>query len=282
MLTFLFPGQGSQSKGMGKDLFAEFKDLIKTTDEILNYSIEKLCLDNPEEKLNQTQYTQPALFVINALSYLKKLQNISVKPDYVAGHSLGEYSALFAAEVIDFATGLQLVKKRGELMSQASNGGMGAVIGLQIEKVQQILNENKLTNIAIANHNSYTQIVISGLKQDIEQAQSLFKKLNTGSFIPLKVSGAFHSPYMAAAQKEFRTFLEKIAFKTPKIPIIANVDAHIYHPLITRKNLTEQLTSPVRWTSTMEFLMGHSNMTFEEIGPGNVLKGLVQRIEKGQ
>lgn len=282
MLTFLFPGQGSQTKGMGKELFDEFPELIKEADKILNYSIKTLCLENPEEKLNQTQFTQPAIFIVNALTYLKKIKQGQAKPDYVAGHSLGEYNALFAAEVFDFKTGLELVKKRGELMSQASNGGMAAIIGLQIEAVEQVLKETNLTNVAIANHNSYSQIVISGLKKDIEQAETFFKKINSVSFIPLKVSGAFHSHYMNQAQKEFTTFLETTQFRIPKIPVIANIDAKIYHPLVIRKNLANQMTHSVKWASTIEFLIAQTHMTFEEVGPGNVLTGLLQRIQKLQ
>lgn len=282
MLAFLFPGQGSQMRGMGAQLFDAFPDITKKADDILNYSIKQLCLENPNEQLNQTQYTQPALFTVNVLMYLQKCKDMKVKPDYVAGHSLGEYNALFAANVFDFETGLQLVRKRGELMSQAQGGGMAAIIGLDIETIHHILQENKLTNIAIANHNSYTQIVISGLKQDIEQAQTIFKSVNSANFIPLKVSGAFHSPHMLKAQQEFAKFLKNFKFARPTKPIIANINALPYHPTIIQDNLINQISHSVKWISTIEYLNAQGEITFEEIGPGNVLKGLLQRIQKGQ
>lgn len=282
MLALLFPGQGSQMRGMGAELFDVFPDITKKADEILNYSIKHLCLENPNEQLNQTQYTQPALFTVSVLMYLQKCKDLKMKPDYVAGHSLGEYSALFAANVFDFETGLQLVRKRGELMSQAKDGGMAAIIGLSLETLQNTLQENQLTNIAIANHNSYTQIVISGLKKDIEQAQTIFKTIKSANFIPLKVSGAFHSPYMEKAQQGFSEFLTHFKFQRPTLPIIANVNALPYHPAVIQDNLISQISHSVKWISTIEYLNAQGNMTFEEIGPGNVLKGLLQRIEKGQ
>src|SRR5436305_5494221 len=167
MTVFLFPGQGSQRIGMGNTLFDEFKAITARADEILGYSIKELCLQDPHQQLGQTQFTQPALYVVNALSYLKKMKEAGQAPAYVSGHSLGEYNALFAAGAFDFETGLQLVKKRGELMSQATGGGMAAVIGFTLEQVDQILKEYGLTSIDIANYNTPTQIVLAGLKADI-------------------------------------------------------------------------------------------------------------------
>src|SRR5437762_401122 len=175
MTVFLFPGQGSQRKGMGNTLFDEFKEAIASADEILGYSIKELCLHDPHQQLGKTQFTQPALYVVNALSYLKKMKETGQAPDYVAGHSLGEYSALFAAGAFDFETGLRLVKKRGELMSQAIGGGMAAVIGFTLEQVDQVLKECGLTGIDIANYNTPTQIVIAGLKADIVSAKPFFE-----------------------------------------------------------------------------------------------------------
>jgi len=172
MKTHMFPGQGSQSKGMGGTLFDEFKELTHKADKILGYSIKELCLEDPRRELNQTQFTQPALYVVNALSYFKKVEESGQKPDFVVGHSLGEFSALLAAECIDFEAGLKLVKKRGELMSQATGGGMAAILNATKEKIETILKENGLTNIDLANYNTPSQIVISGLKDEIGKATS--------------------------------------------------------------------------------------------------------------
>lgn len=282
MLTFLFPGQGSQSRGMGAELFDEFSEYTREADKILGYSIKSLCLDSSAQQLNQTQFTQPALYVVNALTYYKKLKDTKQKPDFAAGHSLGEYNALLAADVFDFQTGLQLVKKRGELMSQATGGGMAAVIGLTLDHIKQILQENGLNNLSVANHNSYTQIVISGPKSDIDRAQPLFETIPSTRFIPLAVSGAFHSPYMISAQQHFMEFLNSFEFSMPTMPVIANIDAAPYHPAIIKSNLAKQMTHAVQWTSMMEYLLLEENIVLEEIGPGNVLTGLLRRIRNGQ
>lgn len=281
MTTYLFPGQGSQSKGMGAALFAEFPEYIQKANNILGYSITHLCLENPNEQLNQTQYTQPALYIVNVLSYLKKLQE-SPKPHYLAGHSLGEYNALFAAQVFDFETGLKLVQKRGELMSKATNGGMAAVMGLKSEAIQNILNQENLNEITIANYNSYTQIVITGPKSDIAVAQSLFEKAGASLYIPLKVSGAFHSPHMKTAQETFAQFLSQFTFRAPAIPVMANVNAKPYPAQSVPTLLAQQITSPVQWTASIEYLLNQGENDFTEIGPGTVLTGLVRRIRNGQ
>jgi malonyl CoA-acyl carrier protein transacylase len=282
MLAYLFPGQGSQVRGMGGELFNEFTSITHIADEILDYSIKELCLQDPQQQLNQTQFTQPALFTVNALYYLKHLQTHQQSPDFAAGHSLGEYNALFAAGVFDFATGLQLVKKRGELMSQASGGGMAAVIGLPLTEVQNILTSNQLKNVATANHNSLTQIVISGPASDIEQAKNIFTKLPGVNFILLKVSGAFHSPLMASAAETFSLSLAAINFSVPTLPVLANIDAHAYHPAVTSSNLTRQITHTVRWTNTIQYLLRFPDIILTEMGPGNVLTNLTRRIKANQ
>jgi len=278
MIAYLFPGQGSQSPGMGADVFDAFPDLVTQADEILNYSIKDLCLHDKDGLLNQTQYTQPALFTVSAFMYLQKIHTTGRKPDYVCGHSLGEYNALFAAEVFDFATGLKLVKRRGELMSQAKDGGMAAVVGLNGKEIERILQDNHLNNLAIANHNTYLQFVISGPKQEIDNAQAVFKQRNNVTFIPLNVSGAFHSRYMQDAQNKFSEYLAEFAFGIPKMPVLANINAHPYHPAVIRSNLASQITQPVKWTAIIENLRKNEHTTLEEVGPGKVLTGLVRRI----
>ena len=279
MVTYVFPGQGSQKKGMGGTLFDEFPELTKQADRILGYSIKELCLEDPNLNLSQTQYTQPALYTVNALSYLKKINETGKKPDFVAGHSLGEYNALLAAGAFDFETGLKLVKKRGELMSRATGGGMAAVIGLNEEQVTNVLQQNQLQNISIANLNSPFQIVISGPKADVDNAKTVFEGVkDVKLFTPLKTSGAFHSRYMEEAKQEFANFINTFSFSKLAIPVIANVNARPYRPSDIKQNLVEQITHPVKWTESIRYLMGLGEMEFEELGTGRVLAGLIQRI----
>jgi len=176
MKTYIFPGQGSQSKGMGGELFDEYSELIEKADKILGYSVKSLCLEDPDKVLGNTQFTQPALYVVNALSYYKKIEQEGAKPDYVAGHSLGEFNALLAAECFDFEAGLKLVKKRGELMSQAPEGAMAAILNTTEAEILRILEENNLTGIDLANYNTQSQIVISGSKEDIAKSQKHFQQ----------------------------------------------------------------------------------------------------------
>ncbi|CAM4459523.1 MAG: Polyketide biosynthesis malonyl CoA-acyl carrier protein transacylase PksC [Legionella sp.] len=278
MLAYMFPGQGSQKRGMGQDLFEQFPEYTAQADALLGYSIRALCLEDTQQQLNNTQYTQPALYVVNAFSYLKTLADGQPKPDYVIGHSLGEYNALFAAGVFDFVTGLALVKKRGELMSQMQGGAMAAVVGLCDQELTALLDEQGLSGIRIANYNSYQQMVISGPQADIQRAQPLFAGMDKVSFIPLSVSGAFHSLYMLGAQQAFAEFVHDIEFATPSLPVIANVDAAPYHPAVVKNNLIQQIAQPVLWTKTIDYLQTKPNMQFQEIGPGTVLSGLLRRI----
>lgn len=280
MRTYLFPGQGAQKRGMGAGLFEHFPFYTKTADRILGYSIQSLCLEDKDHQLNQTQYTQPALFVVNALMYLKHLDEGGEKPDYFAGHSLGEYNALFAAGVFDFETGLSLVKKRGELMSQAQGGGMSAVLGLTREQLQALLDDKGLSRVSIANHNSYQQIVISGPKAEVSEAETIIASQDGVRCVPLNVSGAFHSPLMKEAQHNFSSFLDEQRFNLPQRPVIANFDAKPYHPKVIKSNLSQHLTHPVEWTQSMAYLLKKPAMEFKEMGPGQVLTQLLKRIQE--
>lgn len=282
MATYIFPGQGSQFKGMGKDLFAEFPEFTRNASDVLGYAIEALCLEDPHQQLTQTQYTQPALYVVNALTYLKKIREEGKKPDFVAGHSLGEYNALLAADVFDFETGLKLVKKRGELMSQANGGAMAAILGLNAGKVRDVLDQNSHLSVTIANDNAHTQVVISGLKADVGKVQEVFEQGGSAMVIPLNVSGAFHSPYMRPAQEQFESFVKEFQFNSPSLPVIANFTARAYDANNISHTLTQQITHPVRWTESISYILEQGETEFEEIGPGNVLTGLVQRIKNGQ
>jgi trans-AT polyketide synthase/acyltransferase/oxidoreductase domain-containing protein len=280
MVAFVFPGQGSQQKGMGKGLFEEFADMTLLADNILGYSIKQLCLEDPDNRLEFTQYTQPALFVVNAFMYLKKIQQMDgKKPDYVAGHSLGEYNALFAAEVFDFETGLRLVKKRAELMSQSVGGAMAAVIGLEENKINKILSDHGLQAIDIANYNAPTQIVISGLKDDIERAKPIFESEGARMYAMLKVSGAFHSRYMEKARNEFETFLESFIFSTPQIKVVSNIHARPYNSADIKVNMLDQINGSVKWTESVRYLLGKGCWDILQVGPGNIIAGLVKTIK---
>ncbi len=277
--TFVFPGQGSQAKGMGVDLFDEFSDITESANRILGYSIKEICMLDPKKQLHLTQFTQPALYVVNALSYLKRINENTILPDFVAGHSLGEYNALHVAGGVDFETGLIIVKKRGELMGWASGGAMAAVIGLSEEKIQELLQDNGLHQIDIANFNTPSQIVISGQKQDIERGEAIFKAAG-GHYIVLNVSAAFHSRFMQQARDEFEIFLNDFEYSELKIPLIANVNARPYQQSEIKNNLANQLRSSVRWTESIRYLMGKGDMEFEEIGHGTILTRMIDNIRK--
>lgn len=274
MLAYVFPGQGSQFIGMGKDLFDKYPELTRKADEVLGYSIKELCLNGPEERLNDTQYTQPALYVINAFMYLQEVEKTGVKPNYVAGHSLGEYNALFAAEAFSFEDGLRLVKKRGELMHEAKGGGMAAVIKVTSERVKEIIEKHHLDTIDIGNFNSPVQTVISGKKEDIANAKYVFEEEGIGHYVILKVSGAFHSRYMKEAADNFKDYIEQFEFNEFRIPVISNVSARIYKKGFEKENLVNQMFHSVQWTDTICYLMGKGDITINQIGPGAVLTGL--------
>lgn len=278
---YMFPGQGSQTKGMGEELFDKYRSHIKTADEILGYSLKTLCLEDPDNQLNLTQFTQPALFTVTSLMYLDKLEESDTKPNFVAGHSLGEYTALFAAGAFDFETGVKLVRKRGELMGKAAGGGMAAVIGLGREQVQDVLAKSGIETIDVANFNSPTQTILSGPKDDLTAAKPHFEEGGAKRYLPLKVSAAFHSRYMEEAAADFERFISTIELGDPELPVIANVTAQPYKPGEIRDNLTKQITHSVRWQESIQYLMDQPDPQFEEIGPGNVLTKLVQQIQKG-
>lgn len=280
MRAYVFPGQGTQKKGMGKELFDEYSEYTEKADNILGYSIRDLCLNDPADNLKNTEYTQPALFVVNALSYLKKRDEGCEKPDFVAGHSLGEYSALFVGGVIDFETGLRLVKKRGELMAKAKNGRMAAVIGMDEESIRETLMVNGFRNINFANLNSPSQIVISGSGSEILDAKPVFEKAGCMKYVILNVSGAFHSNLMEDAKKEFSEFLHGFEYSKPVIPVISNYLARPYRHDNVKELLSEQITGSVKWTESVCYMWGKGVEEFTQIGPGRVLTGLIRSIQR--
>jgi malonyl CoA-acyl carrier protein transacylase len=277
MKAYLFPGQGSQRVGMGEPLFDAFPDLTAAADRILGYSIKELCLRDPQRQLSQTQYTQPALYVVNALTQRRRQQEGGERPDFVAGHSLGEYNALEYAGVVSFEDGLKLVRKRGELMGAAPRGAMAAIIGVSADKVSDILAANGLSTIDVANYNAQAQTVISGLEADVRNAQACFEK-EQAMYIPLNVTSAFHSRYMRPAREEFGLFLRGFTFAAPNVPVIANTNAQPYRPGEVARNLEEQLARSVRWLDSMHFLLQQGVTDFVELGPGDVLTKLIKGI----
>ncbi|MEJ8307079.1 ACP S-malonyltransferase [Saccharibacillus sacchari] len=278
MTTYVFPGQGSQYKGMGNGLFEKFPEITRSANRILGYSIEKLCLHDEENNLGKTQYTQPALYTVNALSYLDEIEKTGRKPDYLAGHSLGEYNALFAARAINFETGLELVKYRGELMSHSVNGAMIAILGMSGEEVEAFIKQSRLFSLEISNYNAPSQIVVGGSQNEIQEAILLLEKKMV-TVIPLKVSGAFHTSFMNNAREKFEKFISRIKFNELRIPVISNVTSrpHVTHEI--QQKMIEQITSSVRWTESIQYLIQQGEVDFQEIGPGRVLAGLVSKIQ---
>jgi trans-AT polyketide synthase/acyltransferase/oxidoreductase domain-containing protein len=277
--VFMFPGQGSQSLGMGAELFERYPGLVAEADAILDYSIKKLCLENPDGLLNRTDYTQPALYIVDVLSYLAKAEDEEISPDFVIGHSLGEYAALHAAGAFDFATGLTLVKKRGALMNAATGGGMAAILGMDGDAVAAALAELGADRIDVANFNSPSQTVISGIKSDIETFAPQMKEKGAKRVVILPVSGAFHSRYMKPAAEEFEAFLSGFSFGSLKVPCIANCSAKPYTDDSIASNLVKQIYSSVRWIETIKGLREQGADGFVEVGPGTVLAGLVRQIK---
>lgn len=285
MEAFIFPGQGSQRRGMGKDLFDtvnEFRTLEHQIDALLGYSVRQLCLEDPGNRLKETQYTQPCLYVVNWLHYLRAI-SAGKRAQFAAGHSLGEYNALLSAGVFDFLTGLRLVKRRGELMAQAKNGAMAAVVGLTGERVGAVLREHGFTRLDIANYNSPQQVVLSGDAQEIDKAKAAFTAAKAQMYFPLPVSAAFHSRYMEQAALTFESFLSSIEFGPPKLAVMSNVSGLPYGSNSSsaeiRSLLVKQIYNPVQWMQSIRYLIHQGVDTFTELGPGDVLARLTKQIQ---
>jgi malonyl CoA-acyl carrier protein transacylase len=271
---------------MGQDLFDEIPQFVsaeREVDELLGYSVRKLCLEDANKQLSQTQYTQPCLYVVNALHYYKAMAD-GEQPSYLAGHSLGEYNALMAAGAFDFMTGLRLVQKRGELMAEAKNGAMAAVVGLSPEAVMRLVAANRLTGLDLANYNSPLQTVVSGQAEDIQRAGPIMEQAGAKLYMPLPVSAAFHSRYMADAAEAFDKFLAGFEFRSLTVPVVSNVTGQAYPPdktgSLVRSLLVKQIVRPVLWTQSVRFLLGKGASTFAETGPGEVLTRLIGQIRE--
>lgn len=282
--AYVFPGQGSQFPGMAKDLYennAEAHEMLERANEILGFRITDIMFDGTAEDLKQTKVTQPAIFLHSVL-IAKCLPDF--KPDMVAGHSLGEFSALVAAGAMDFEEGLKLVSIRAQAMQRACEtvpGTMAAIIALPTEKVEEICASCEGIVVA-ANYNCDGQIVISGEKKAVEEACAKMKEAGAKRALPLPVGGAFHSPLMEPARAELAEGIEKAVFHTPVCPIYQNVTARpSTDPAEIKANLLAQLTSPVRWTQSVKNMLADGAEHFIELGPGKVLQGLISKTASG-
>ena len=287
-LAFVFPGQGSQEVGMGKDLIKNYKE----ADELFNeanlalkdegFDLKKLCLEGPEEELSKTINAQPAMLIMSIILY-KLLRKNNINPDIVAGHSLGEYSALVAASSIEFKEAIRLVRKRGQYMQTATplgTGSMAAIISLKKDKIEELIKRvSKFGTIEIANYNSPYQIVVSGKTKAIKKLLILGEEKEEISIIPLKVSAPFHSSLMKKAKENLAGYIKNINIQDPQIPIICNVTAEYVKTKEEIKNaLIEQVTHPIKWVDIIEKMNSEGINNFIEVGPGNVLKKLIKQM----
>ena len=290
--AFLFPGQGSQSVGMCKELAAAYPAAAETFEEanaILGYDLKGLCFDGPEERLNDTLHTQPAMFVagIAVLRALNSHFDAPLKPQFTAGHSLGEFTALVAAGALSFEDGLKLVHKRASLMKAAgeeSPGAVAALLGLEIDAVSEVCQAAQTATggiVVVANDNCPGQVVISGSESALDKALELAQERGAKRAVKLPVSVAVHSPLMESANADFAQAVNAANIAAPTVPVIANVTAQ---PLTSaeaiRAELTSQLTGSVRWTSSIQTMLAAGTENFIELGPGGVLKGLMKRIDR--
>jgi len=284
-IAFVFPGQGSQSVGMGQDFFeqAAAKKVYETFDRLVAPNLSQVCFNGPEEELRRTLYTQPSILATSLAALELLREKTQVKPVIVAGHSLGEYGALYAAGVISLETAAQLVKERSKLMESAPKGAMSAVLGLEGRTVEDVVDAYRKefhTVIAVANYNTDNQTVISGAPEAVEKVSALLKEAGAKRVMPLPVGGAFHSPLMNAAAESFTAYLSDFEFQTAQIPVITNVDAALTTDgTDIRQKLGRQIDSSVRWTQTMNRMIAEQGIdTVVEIGPGKVLTGMFKKM----
>ncbi|ETT63170.1 malonyl CoA-acyl carrier protein transacylase [Paenibacillus sp. FSL R7-277] len=287
-IAFVFPGQGAQAIGMGKDVYEalpQSRAIFEKGDEVLGFPLSGLVFEGPDSELKQTVNTQPAL-VTASVAYLEALSGLQVTPDYVAGHSLGEYSALVAAGVLSYEDAVRLVRLRGQFMEEAVPGGQGAmaaVLGADREALTELCRSITAagTPVELANVNCPGQIVVSGSVAGVDEVVKRVKEAGGKRAIPLEVSGPFHSSLMKGAAERLAAELEKVTFNAPAMPVVVNVTAApVTDPEEIRKLLVEQVYSPVLWQDSVEWLIGAGVDTFVEIGSGSVLAGLIRKIDR--
>ncbi len=283
-IGFIFPGQGSQHVGMGKEIYDKYpkaRVILNRANDILGFDLKALMFEGKEEELKKTENAQPAIFTVSTM-YFELLKEKGIEPDICAGHSLGEYSALVGNKSISFEDGLKLVRKRGLLMSEADpdrKGSMAAIIGLELSKVESIVGD--IEGVVVANVNSSIQIVISGERKGILKAMEISKNMGARRAVELNVSGAFHSPMMEEAKKAMKKEIEKVKFNTPCCPIVPNVYAKATTDVdLIKEGLVNQITGRVRWVESMKAIKDFGVDKCVEVGEGNVLKGLMRYIDK--
>lgn len=282
-IAFLFPGQGAQAVGMGKDVVESSnsaKSVYETADSVLGKSVSTLCFEGPEDSLKQTVNTQPCI-VTTSIALLEALkEGLDIVPDYVAGHSLGEYCAMYTAGVMNLETTLRAIQKRADLMSATKGGSMAAVLNASEEQLKAGLEEgSKVGYVDVANYNSPAQVVITGAEDAVKAASDYMVANGVRRVVPLAVSGAFHSKFMENAGKEFAEFVSNLDLNNASIPVITNVDAEITtNSEDFREKMPKQIYSSVHWTQTIEKMIAEGVDTFIEIGPGKVLAGLNRKI----
>jgi [acyl-carrier-protein] S-malonyltransferase len=273
----LFPGQGGQRRGMGADLFGQFPEATALADEILGYSIEELCTRDPQRRLRDTRYAQPAIFFVNALLGQQQLAEHPDRYSFFAGHSLGEYNALVAAGVLDLDAGLRLVARRAELMAEITGGGMAAVQGVPVAFVRRALIETGLTQVFIANLNNDTQTTIAGNRAEVAVAGKALGALPGARVVPINVSGPFHTPLMAPAEARFRAVLADHEFRPARTPVVSSVTGALFEVEQGRAVLAGQLAAPVEWVRAVTTLRALGVTTFDEVN-GTTLRTLGQGI----